>query len=490
VAAAWYAHQEHRIAGQWGFPLDDSWIYATFARNVATGHGYSFNPGESVGGATGPLYVYLLAALFAVFHQVVWPAKILGIACIAGSAILTFEAARRMLPSEGSAIPFSAGLLVATSAPLLWSALSGLELPAYLLLLTLGVFFCASGRWTLAAACWSVGVWLRPDGLFLVLLYLIVRMKSGFRRSGSAILATALILTAFIAFNYAVGGSLLPNTVAVKSSFGHDVLHREWSMVTQWLWLWGLSLRPDRLGPHCPVLLPLMVVGAMVSVRRWPILATFAFGFPLVFALFGPTGGQHARYIAPVIPFGFLLAGFGLGHLVERAKGPMRLVPLFVCAAAVLVWQVVGAYLLGITHGWNVQNINRMHRFIAEAAQRATSPGDTVAVNDVGAMGYFSRCYVVDLVGLESPKRSFPDNLRTYRPKYLIVFPEWFQDYATTDPRSGQTIFYDADTTYKYLPFMAVRLMTNTIASRNTMVLFERVGLDDPGFSRVKLVEH
>ena len=28
-----------------GFPLDDSWIHQVFARNLATGHGFSFNPG-------------------------------------------------------------------------------------------------------------------------------------------------------------------------------------------------------------------------------------------------------------------------------------------------------------------------------------------------------------------------------------------------------------------------------------------------------------
>ena len=27
-----------------GFPLDDSWIHQVFAKNLATGHGFSFNP--------------------------------------------------------------------------------------------------------------------------------------------------------------------------------------------------------------------------------------------------------------------------------------------------------------------------------------------------------------------------------------------------------------------------------------------------------------
>ena len=62
---------EHGIANLWGFSLDDSWIYATFAGNLATGHGYSFNPGETIGGATGPLYVFILAGLYKLFREVI-----------------------------------------------------------------------------------------------------------------------------------------------------------------------------------------------------------------------------------------------------------------------------------------------------------------------------------------------------------------------------------------------------------------------------------
>ena len=35
-----------------GLPLDDAWIHATIARNVAMGHGWSFNPDVATGGST------------------------------------------------------------------------------------------------------------------------------------------------------------------------------------------------------------------------------------------------------------------------------------------------------------------------------------------------------------------------------------------------------------------------------------------------------
>src|SRR5687768_4817323 len=64
ASAGLFLFREQAVAGAWGFSLDDSWIHAVFARNVATGHGFSFNPGEPVAGSTGPLYSLILAVLY------------------------------------------------------------------------------------------------------------------------------------------------------------------------------------------------------------------------------------------------------------------------------------------------------------------------------------------------------------------------------------------------------------------------------------------
>ena len=47
---------ELRIASHAGFPIDDAWIHAVFARNLVEGQGFAFNPGESIGGSTAPLW--------------------------------------------------------------------------------------------------------------------------------------------------------------------------------------------------------------------------------------------------------------------------------------------------------------------------------------------------------------------------------------------------------------------------------------------------
>ena len=66
LAVYWIA--EGRIAGAASlssFPLDDSWIHLHFARNLAEGAGFAYNPGVPVAGSTAPLWTLLLAGAFA-----------------------------------------------------------------------------------------------------------------------------------------------------------------------------------------------------------------------------------------------------------------------------------------------------------------------------------------------------------------------------------------------------------------------------------------
>ena len=489
AASAWFLYAEHGIAGQWGYSLDDSWIYATFARNLATGHGYSFNPGEPIGGATGPLYVFLLAALYSLFRDVVIPAKVLGVGCLCASSILTYRGMGRMDPRD-AVKPLLAGLLVALSPVLLWGSVAGLELPVYLLAACAGFYCYVRSQWTLAVLVWSVGVWLRPDGLFLVLVGLFLRPGLTARNTVKPAVAALLIVGAYFAFNYGVGGTLFPTTVAVKSRIGGDVLGREREIARQWLDFWGLPLKAGRYGGHAFLLLPALIVGAALTARRWPALPAYLLGFPLAFALFGKPAGQYGRYIAYVVPIGLLLGLTGLDYFARRAIGRRYLVMIVALGAICVGWQVVRARSMGISHGWNVRNINGMHRYIGEAMRRANSPGDTIAVNDVGAMGYFSECYIVDLAGLVSPVRSFPEALRLYRPKAMIIFPDWFQQFAAIDPGTGQVVFYDADSTYKWSPIIGVGLRRNTIAARPALYVYERLLRNEPGARDVKMIIH
>jgi hypothetical protein len=486
--AAWFLYAEHRVTGgEWGFSLDDSWIYATFARNIATGHGYSFNPGEHIAGATGPLYAFILALLYALFRDVVMPAKVLGIACLGASSILMYFAVRS-LDTRKRLKPLVAGLLVGISPSLVWSAVSGMEIPVFILVACLGIYYYTKGRWALAAFWWSLGVWIRPDGLLLALAGIFLRPKPTVRGVMVSFAAAAPALLAFFAFNFIVGGKVFPNSVLVKTHPWQNAGPGVWEMVREWAPLWGLAMRPTDFSTHSLVLLPAMIAGALHRGRRLPAIGAFALGLPLAFALAGTSSGSHGRYLMPAIPFGVLLAVEGMDYLSRRFSRRWRKAVLPVLAGLSLAWQIGALERMGKLHGWNVENINHMQRLLAGTIRANASPGDTIAVNDVGAMGYFSGCYVVDLVGLVSPRRAFPENLRTYHPKYLVIFPSWYRSYI--DIRARHTRIYDPDSTYKYLAVAGAGLRFNTICSRDQMFVYARFQPQAEEPAKVQMIWH
>src|SRR6185436_14911860 len=84
--------RERAIAGTSGFPLDDSWIHVHFARNLAEGAGFSYNPGRPVAGSTAPLWTLLLAGAAVVAGASVLVTKVVGVALGIAAAIVTRRA--------------------------------------------------------------------------------------------------------------------------------------------------------------------------------------------------------------------------------------------------------------------------------------------------------------------------------------------------------------------------------------------------------------
>ena len=96
-----------------------------------------------------------------------------------------------------------------------------------------------------------------------------------------------------------------------------------------------------------------------------------------------------------------------------------------------------------------------------------TPRGATLAVNDIGAIAFFSRRAVIDLMGLVTPdivarrragERSVIDYVTERCPDYVVVFPTWFPRLAA---RRDLVI-----------PVYALRLERNEVAGGLEMVVY------------------
>jgi hypothetical protein len=458
---------ERRIAGAAGFPLDDAWIHLQFARNLAEGAGFSFNPGVPVAGSTAPLWTLLLGAAFALAGPSIVIVKVIGVAVTLAAALITRQAALAWGASGPAAL--AAALAVLWTGPLAWGSLSGMEVPLAAMLVAAALWAHAHGRLFLTALFAALAPLARPESIVLLPLLALSRPPT-VRRLGAFVGLAALVLAPAVAFSLMTVGAPVPATAAAKIEGGllgwlagvHEPLTR--LLVTrplhfarEWIaWLWTTH-----------VLLPIALVPAVIVVwsRVGPALGLPALALiahPLAMALLAPYRGpgfQEGRYSAHLLPLAFVVLAAALGPTWTRRRGVVAAVWLSLALASLVP--------AATRYGWAVQNINAMQVRLGHWVAANVPRHGRVALNDIGAIGYISRRPVIDLMGLVTPeiipyRREGESGVLRFIgeqcPDYVIVFPAWFPDM----------------TARRYLlePIFRVRLERNEVAGADEMVVY------------------
>ncbi|HMH49009.1 MAG TPA: hypothetical protein VK548_02170 [Candidatus Acidoferrum sp.] len=466
-----FALTERRLAGVAGFPLDDSWIHLHFARNIAEGAGFSYNPGVPVAGSTAPLWTLLLALAVAVFGPSIAVVKAVGTATALGATVMVRRAAIGWGASRLGALGAAVGL--GWTGAMAWGALSGMEVTLAALLVGASLLAHARSRdvWT---AVWAAlaGV-ARPEALILVPLLAVSRPLT-IRRVLLFAGITAMVLAPFVGFSLATVGSPVPATASAKIEgglLGWLSGVREPARVT-WLsrpadffggwvrWLWTTD-----------GLLPLALLVALVLVwrragRALALPALVLVMHPLAMALFAPyrdPAFQEGRYSIHLLPLAFIVLAVALGERVTHSR--IALLVVYLVLAAVALPPAAARY------GWAVQNINAMQVHLGRWVDEHLPKRETIAVNDIGAIAYLSRREVIDLVGLVSPdvlpyRRGGEAGIVRYLmercPGHVIVFPAWFPNMTARRDLLE--------------PIYRVRLDHNTVAGADEMVVYRLVG--------------
>jgi hypothetical protein len=470
VPLVFFVLAERRLAGAVGFPLDDSWIHLHFARNIAEGAGFVYNPGVAVAGSTAPLWTLLLGLGAALFGASLTVVKTIGVMAAVTAAVVVRRAALALGASGLGALAAAVGFT--WTGAIAWGALSGMEVTLAALLVAASLLAHARGRdaWT---ALWAaLAVLARPEAILWIPLIVVARPVTTRRLALFAAIAAA-VLTPAVVFSLATVGSPLPATASAKVDgglLGWLAGVREPARVT-WLsrpaeffgawvaWLWTTDW-----------LLPFALLAALVMVWRRPgrllaVPALILVAHPLAMALFAPyrePSFQEGRYSIHLLPVVFVVLAAALGTRRTRTR-------------AVLVATYLAAALLAMSpaatrYGWAVQNINAMQVHLGHWVDEHVPRDGTLAVNDIGAIAYFSRRQVIDLMGLVTPdiiryRREGESGVLRYVvercPGHVIVFPTWFPLMT-----ARQDLLE---------PIYRVRLPHNTVAGGDEMVVYRLV---------------
>ena len=462
-----------------GFPLDDSWIHQTYARNLAERGEWAFVPGEPSVASTSPLYTILLAVGYVLnIHFFLW-AFALGIAALAMAGWIGARIGGQLYPSLPHVGTWT-GLAMVTAWHLVWAAASGMETMLFSTL-SLAVVWIAwreleslpckaralFGRGLLLGGTGAALTLTRPEGAGLVGLaagvMLLARPFGSVRREWRAYVSWysgvgvgwLAGVAPYLALNLHIDGSLLPNTASAKQA--ENALALELPLVERY----GRMLLPLVAGGQL-VLLP----GVVVTVRevlgrvRADVRAALYF-LPLVwivvdvsaYALRLPAPYQHGRYVIPVLPHILLYGVGGTLALVRNGRqGFVRRVlvrSLGLSAIAIMC----GFWGLGAqVYGRDVRIINTEMVDTAHWVRENLPPDELLAVHDIGALGYYAPRPILDLAGLVSPEvvpiirdhEALMQFMCERGARYLMVLPDQ-RPAAPDDPRLGTESVYDPD---------------------------------------------
>jgi len=480
--------------GQGGVPLDDAWIHFQFARNLARGEGFSFNPGQPTAGSTAPLWTLLLAGLYAAGGRFPLSGQLLSAVSFLLTLVATYLLARRLTRRRWSA--WLAAAVAAVNGRLVWAGLSALETPLFaaLSLLAINAYLVDrdTGRYRLpTAVLFGLGALTRPEGLLLFALSAadflarsvgaewkrdapsssqdsritsyVSRLTSSLSRLLPPLAVVAALVLPYALFSLRTGGHLFPNTFSAKTTFNFRPDLTFLSHVSQYLIL------------DNPLLLPFFVLGVGALVFRARLLSAWSAGLPIVYAFLHASLYQHGRYLIPLIPANAVVAVAGLlaarrlalrRNWRWRGSRVMLVVLVAVLAIAGTAWRLPTMARL---YAQDVRNINQMHVALGEWVAENTSSDAVLALNDIGAITYISERRIVDLAGLVTPRvtpllraSDTASRLIAFMAEqdvdYVIIFPNWFPGLAERDEVLKRV--------------HAVRLERRTITGGKTMVVY------------------
>ncbi len=361
----------------WGFTVDDALVAVRYARHIATGIGWRFNPqGPSTDGVTPLVWPLVLAPMArAAPLAVLGRAKALGLVAWmgAGAALGIAVGRSTAAPTWGRA---SALAVVALSVPLAAHAVSGMETALATVLATVAALLAR--RPLAAAALAGVAASLRPELAPWACVLGVGAAIAARARTGRVVIAGALAIAPFTLcaiVRAVVWGRAAPLAVMAKPS---DLDH-------------GLAYA----GAACVVTLTPILVLAPAALRASPIALAIVCAAVAHVGAIVAVGGDwmpYARLMVPVVP---TLAYAGV--LASEFARP------FATALRSLAAIALGAALI-VRGGTDGRGVGAERRALVTEASPALIGIGRVAALDIGWVSAATEAEIIDLAGLTDPE--------------------------------------------------------------------------------------
>lgn len=463
-------------AGMARVAWEDYYITYRASKNLAEGHGLVFTPGERVHSFTSPLGVLLPALSYLLTGKTsddgaLWVFRVFSFSALAGAACFVWQILRRLRPTQPWAA-IAAVVWLATDSKTLTFAAGGMETGVLVFFLSWAVWACLTGPRDFArhlGLAWAGLMWSRPDSCIYIAalgggLLLFSRRENGavvsrrrvLREVAAAGLICAVLYLPWFAWAWHYYGSPVPHTIIAKGLFENHALGglvRSAAELPGALWSSKTSvdltflpyygslpptlafMRPWLFWPAAAMLLVAFLPGVSREARfaSWLCVAghlylTVVLKFPAPW------------YVPPVAWMGILAFVLAVAEIVGR--WPAARWPRWIAAtimALVLIESVVFAGVMARQCRLTTDVVEQpVRRAIGEwLKSHAASERETVFLEPLGYIGFYSGLKMLDFPGLcspemvvarkLSPQRSYPyawgNLIPMLRPDWLVLRP-------------------------------------------------------------------
>ncbi|MCW3099703.1 MAG: hypothetical protein JWL77_5321 [Chthonomonadaceae bacterium] len=415
------------------FTSEDFLITLRYAENLAHGQGLVFNPGEHVLGTTTPLYTLFLAAVSWLGLPAALLGKLVNILADAGLCLLIYRLLRGLGEERAGLI---AALCVAFCPLQIQWSISGME-TSLVSCCGMAVWVAFAERRTLPAYV-AAGLLflLRWDGILVGAVLTLATLQRDRRLPYTGLLAFALILLPWLLFATRFYGNPIPVTAGAKSIvYGWRAAHDPHWLLRHFPSLPKLIQR-FLLSPGYGVMTLLACAGLVrTKEAKYSVLLPPALWFALYWLAF-----LFSRvllfpwYIVPPLAVYEVAVGLGGAAVWGRSRHRQRFeMPRPV---AILLIGVVG---IACTLGTAImtrreQEVEERVRIpLALWLKTHSRPTDSVMLEPIGYIAYYSHRPVLDVVGLVSPQvlpfyrpqneAPFLEMARAFRPEWCVLRP-------------------------------------------------------------------
>lgn len=425
--------------------IDDSFITYRYARNILSGNGFVYNPGERIMGTTTPFYTFSMVLLAALTGGTNAPfpelALTLNTVADALTCVVLWQIGKKL---DAEPAGFITGLIWAVAPYSVTFAIGGLETSVYVFLLSTSIYFYLIERHIPAALLASFSILTRPDAIILIGPLILSRLFYAQHRREKIqigeIVAFLLPGLAWGIFATLYFGTPIPHSVTAKIAVYQL---QKWDSFIRLIQHYAVPFLAQHVIGTLAIVIGIFifpffyVVGIKRSISNHPKIVPFAL-YPLLYLIIFslPNPLIFRWYLTPPLPAYFLFILIGAHqifttlvkavtseHAILNNYLPSVLLLIFFLSTTLAAWHVHpdhGPDRPAPKMAWIQLEI--LYRQVSELLSGKITSDQVLAAGDVGVLGFYTNAKILDTVGLNSAQslKYYPIDSDSYVINYAI----------------------------------------------------------------------